>query len=42
MYAFNPLKGLSIMLLVFIGVDYFLFGGSVLRGALSSIGFGYW
>ena len=41
MYQFNPIKGLSIMLLVFVGVDFFLFGGSLLRESLRAIGVVY-
>ncbi|MGI9464861.1 MAG: hypothetical protein ACR2OM_13015 [Aestuariivirgaceae bacterium] len=41
MYAFNPVKGLAIMLLIFIAVDYFLLGGSMLRQSLRAMGLIY-
>lgn len=38
MYGFNPVKGLSIMLLVFAGVDYILLGGRFSRQVLRALG----
>lgn len=37
MYQFNPLKGLSIMLVAFAVIDYFMFGGRFTNTALNGI-----
>ena len=37
MYQFNPLKGLSIMLVAFAIIDYLMFGGRFTTSALNAI-----